>query len=272
MSTSCTTCGQTLHPDDGRCPTCDTLSPPPVGPTVVGPDPSAADAPPWSIPIREPKPTAPAADRPDRRRTAGLAALGVVVLVAGSVVGARVLDDEDSGAASGDTAQAEPVGTDGSGGIDPDAVRSEDTTTTSTTSPTTVAPTAETTVPLPSTTTAAPTTAAPAPTTMAFAARTGPNGTGSVPALSTSFRGWLAQLKSVPYDAGTGGLADEWKRARTAVPGAVAARSDDWSAFRDGFWVLVDPGPFASADDVRAFCTSVGLTGDGECLPRELRG
>ena len=111
----------------------------------------------------------------------------------------------------------------------------------------------------------------PAPTTTVAGARTGPNGTGSVPALSTSFRGWLAQLTSVPYSAGTDGLAEEWQRLRGAVPGAVAARSDDWSAFRDGFWVLVDPGPFSSADDVRAFCARAGFDGDS-CLPRELRG
>ena len=72
--------------------------------------------------------------------------------------------------------------------------------------------------------------------------------------------------------AGTEALAEEWERTRAAAPGVVAARSNDWSAFGDGFWVLLDPGPFASADEVRAFCASAGLDGDGECLARELRG
>ena len=262
MSTPCTTCGQPLHADDDRCPTCGALA-----------SPAAADetrtdgAPPWSIPIREPRTTAPQGEHPGRGRTVGLALLAVGAFLLTVALGSRVLGDDDSGAASGDTAQADPVRADESGGIDADAVRPETTTTTPTS---TTALTTTTTVAESTTTTATPdTTVAPSTT---VAARTAPNGTGSVPALSTSFRGWIAQLKSVPYDAGTDGLAEEWERTRPTAPGVVAARSNDWSAFGDGFWVLLDPGPFGSAAEVRAFCASAGLDGDGECLPRELRG
>ncbi len=269
MSTPCTTCGEPLDPTADRCATCGALASP-ADATVV------SDAPPWSIPIREPAAVAAAPDDERRGRTVGFVLLAVLVLAA-AVVGATRLLDDDSGTTTGDTAQADPVGTDERGGFDPDAVRSSTTATTPTSA---VPPTSETTEPTTTTTAAPTTTSAPAPriapatppTTAAGPVRTGPNGTGSVPALSTGFRGWLAQLTSVPYDAGTDGLADEWKRLQGAAPGAVALRSDDWSAFRDGFWVLVDPGPFSSPDEVRAFCARAGFDGDSACLPRELRG
>lgn len=274
MSTPCTTCGQPLPAADDRCPTCGALASPAVDETVslaATDGTTADDAPPWSIPIREPRAVAPTEDRSGHRRSAALALLAGAVLVAMLAFGAQALggDDDDAGTASGDTAQPDPDEVDESGGIDVDAFRAE---TTTSTTPATAAPTTTETTPPSSTAPAPTTTVPPSPTTTAFAARTGPNGTGSVPALSTGFRGWLAQLTSVPYDVGTDALAEEWQRLRDGVPGAVAARSDDWAAFRDGFWVLVDPGPFSSADDVRSFCASAGFAGDGECLPRELRG
>lgn len=264
MSTPCTTCGEPLAADVDRCPTCGALASPGVDETRT-----LDDAPPWAIPIREPA-TAGGADRDaGAGRRAALVALVVGVLVLVLVLGAGLLDDEAPDTAANDDA-GEVATPDETGGIDGGAVGAgadRDTTTTEVPAPdTTTTTVAETT-----TTTTAPATTV-APTTTAFTARTPPNGTGSVPALSTSFRGWIAQLRSVPYEAGTDGLADEWDRTRQAAPGVVAARSDDWSAFGDGFWVLVDPGPFDSSAEVRAFCESAGLTAEGACLARELRG
>lgn len=271
MSTPCTTCGEPLDPADERCPTCAALASPVEDARPVAGDPTRADAaPPWSIPIREPMASPRPTPTSGIGRLAGMAVVGVVVLALAALLASRLLDDgEDTAGTAGETAQADPVASDESGGMDPDAISTSTTAAPSSTT-TTTAPTTTTTVV--ATTVAPTTTAAPRTTTTTGGARTAPNGTGSVPALSTSFRGWLAQLTSVPYDAGTDGLADEWKRLRGAVPGAVAARSDDWAAFRDGFWVLVDPGPFSSPEEVRAFCASAGFDGDGACLPRELRG
>lgn len=282
MTTPCATCARPLDPADERCPGCDAPVPSAGDETVavVAVDAThVEDAPPWSIPIREPAVAARAALQPRRRPGPRLAIVAAIVVVLALVVGSRLLgDDQDADTASVVTPDDEPVRADESGGMGPGfAPRPTTTTTTTTPAPTPETTGAPTTVVIPTipvapTSVGAPVAATPAPRMVASQARTGPNGTGSVPALSTSFRGWLAQLTSVPYDAGTDGLADEWQRIRGAVPGAVAARSDDWSAFRDGFWVLVDPGPFGSPDEVRAFCSSAGFDGEGACLPRELRG
>ena len=260
MSTTCITCGRPLDADHDRCPACGALASPEVDETTsidAVDHTTVGDAPPWSIPIREPR-TAPRARRGGRGRAVGLAVLAVAAFALTVALGSRALDDDDAGTAARDSERADPASTDESDGIDATTTTS---TTTTTTTTTTAEPTTTTTVPPPPT----------APVTTA-AVRTAPNGTGSVPALSTSFRGWVAQLRSVPFDAGTARLAEEWERMRSVVPGVVATRSNDWSTLGDGFWVLVDPGPFASADEVRSSCSSAGLDGDGECLARALRG
>lgn len=265
MSTPCTTCGEPLADDALRCPACGALASPQTDETPTG-ETRLDDAPPWSIPIREPAVEPAGEARPGRGRAVALASLAVLALVLAVALGSRLLGDDGS-----DTASRDP-GTDEVASPAPAGIDADDVTTTTTAPTTTVAPTTTQTSE-PEAASAPTTTAAPATTTtVAMAMRTAPNGTGSVPALSTSFRGWLAQLKSVPYAAGTDGLAEEWQRTRAVAPDAVALRSDDWSGLGDGFWVLVEPGPFSSADDVRSFCASAGLEGDDACLPRELRG
>lgn len=262
MSTPCTTCGEPLAADALRCPACGERS---AG--AIDEIRSLDDAPPWSIPIREPATVEPAEPPSGASRARALAVLVVVVFAATMLLVSRLFDHGGSGTTADDSGQSRWT----EGAV---AETTTSTVASSTTTETTVADTTTSTTEASTTTTVPPTTTAPPPTTtMAVrTARTPPNGTGSVPALSTSFRGWVAQLRSVPYDAGADGLAADWERTRAVAPGAVAARSSDWSAFGDGFWVILDPGPFASADDVRSFCASAGLTADGACLARELRG
>jgi len=265
MSTPCTTCGEPLADDALRCPTCGALAPPGVDETR-----SLDDAPPWAIPIREPAPAARPEPVSGAKRLAALAALAIGVFALTALILTKLLGtDDDSDSASRDAGSGEVASPDETGGLGGGDVVADTTTTSSTTEPTT---TTETTAVETTTTTRAPTTSAAPTTTAASSFRTEPYGTGSVPALSTSFRGWLAQLKSVPYDAGTAALAEEWERTRAHAPGVGAARGGDGSTLGDGFWVLVDPGPYSSAADVRSFCESTGLTSDGACLARELRG
>lgn len=272
MTTPCTSCGAPVAPGELRCPECDALAPVPDVADVDG-DQTRADVPPWSIPIREPEATGPRAERrhpvgagrrPDLGRMAGLVLLAVAVLALTVVIGAELLTDDGGG-----EPRAADVGTsDESAGLDARSVRAEgesaaDEATTSTTASTTTTSTTATTT----STTQAP----PPPTTTTRPAV--PAGTGSVPALSSSFRGgWVAQLTSVPYSAGTARLEAAWEVARGYAADAVAARSDDWTSLRDGYWVLVDPGPFSSADEVRAFCSAAGHADRDDCLPRELDG
>lgn len=273
MTVPCTSCGEALTPDDLRCPTCGTLAPPRPGASVFAteePAPRWASHPddhgdpadlqeettvePWSIPIREsPRPAEPAGAGPsDSMRAVTYGVVVVAVLVAVVALASSVLGSGgDDVASSDDPTTTEP---------DDDAevlgdVEAGDGTTSSTSSTTT------------STTTTAPTTTTSPTTTSTTVARPS---SGKVPALSPSFRGgWVAQLTSVPASAGSSALEASWERVRTDVPGAVAARSDDWPSLSPGYWVLVAAGPFGSEDDVRAFCSSAGRSSDS-CLPRML--
>ena len=270
MTTPCTRCGAPVAPGELRCPECDALAP---VPDEIDAAEDRTDVAPWSIPIREPGAAGAApperrrsggAGRPDLSRTVALVLVGVAVLALVAVIGAELLTDGDGG----ETRAADVASPDESAGLDAGSVRvdgdatADETTTSTTASTTTTSTTAPTT-----TTTQAP------PATTTTTRPTVPTSTGSVPALPASFRGgWVAQLTSVPYSAGTARLEAAWEAARAYATDAVAARSDDWTSLRDGYWVLVDPGPFSSADDVRSFCAAAGHADRDDCLPRELDG
>ncbi|HEU5084852.1 MAG TPA: hypothetical protein VFU14_16040 [Acidimicrobiales bacterium] len=195
---------------------------------------------PWEIPIREPEPGAPEPERPRvGRRIAALAVLGVLCFLATTAILGWLLDD-------GGTDEALEDQTPTSSAItfaprsDASSTTAPPATSTTTSSTTTTAP--------PTTTTAPPTTTTAPPGA----------GTGSVPELSASYGGgWAAMLTSVPYSVGTQGLEAAYAEVRGAVPGAVATRGERWSSVADGYWVLLEPGPFASAEAVESFCASV---------------
>lgn len=271
MTTPCTRCGGPVAPDELRCPACDALAPLPDDPTRADPPLSGPsgprsldDEPPWAIPIREPTVARTPWLPGGLGRVAGLALLGVAIFAATVVIGAQLLTDDGADgtrAASVSDPDTDPdTADDGSDDVDARSVRAEaeETTTSSTTS--TSSTTTSSTTTSTSTTTAPTTTAPPIPA-----------GTGPVPALSSSFRsGWVAQLSSVPYTAGTSGLEAAWEEVRAYAPDAVAVRSDDLSSHADGFWVLLDPGPYSSDDAVRSFCASVDHS-RGHCEPRQLQ-
>ncbi len=257
MTTPCTRCGAPVALDELRCPACDALAPLPEEDATRLDQP--AEALPWAIPIRD-----PATER--RRlpggvtRVAALALLAVAMFTATVVVGAQVLTDGEDSASVGDAPGARP---DESGGIDRRSVRAD--ASTSTTESTTTSTSTTTTSTTTSTSTSTTTTTAPPTTT------TAPTGTGSVPELAASSGGgWVAMLTSVPYSAGTARLEAAYAEVRAYAPDAVATRAERWSSLADGYWVLLEPGPFASADDVRSFCASVDHR-RGDCAPRELR-
>lgn len=266
MTVPCTSCGEPLTPDDLRCPTCGTLAPPRPGASVFapeGPAPRPVEEPdetvvePWSIPIRD-SPRAPepvGAGPSDAMRAVTYGVVVVAVLVAVVALASSVLDSGDDDLASGGDSTTTTERDDNEVLGD---VEAGDATTTSSAPATTTSS---------STTTASTSTTTPTTTSTSTIARAS---SGSVPVLSPSFRrGWVAQLSSVPASAGSSALAASWERVRADVPGAVAARSDDWPSLSPGYWVLVAPGPFGTEDDVRAFCSSAGRSSD-TCLPRML--
>lgn len=304
MTVPCTGCGELLD-DEPRCPRCGTLAPPRPGasvfagswnddswnddswnddarttdewaaPTVTGSTVDATTiseptggAAPWAIPIREASSPAPApapepADGSSPFRAASYLVIAVAVLAGIVMLAAQVLvsDGADNDLASERTdATSAP-----DAGDRPADDELSDAVVGSTTTPSTV----------PSDSTAPPTTRAPATTstTRATTTTTRPPtapSSGSVPTLGSSFRsGWVAQLSSVPMSAGTASLESAWAKERESADDVVATRSDEWPSLQDGFWVLVDPGPFESEEDVRSFCGRIGR-GRVECLPRML--
>ena len=267
MTLACTSCGEILDPDDDRCPYCGTLAPPRPGSSVFaheaaephwGGEPTVV-ADPLAIPIRDPGDPGPASrggseglPRPVLGALVVAAALALVAVVAALVTGGGGGDDV---ASDGGPAAMAPEDAD-------EDVGARDTTSTTGATSTTASSTSSTTSTSTSTTTTSSSTTTTAPPS------TGP---GSVPVLPSTFRGgWVAQLSSVPASAGTASIEAAYARIRSDVPGAVAARSDEWPSMTPGYWVFVETG-FGSEDAVRSFCSSVGRSGDA-CLPRELAG
>jgi len=215
--------------------------------------PTGTDRAPWEIEIRDgaspdPEPAPPRRRGPGWRLFAllvlGVACFAATVALLGWVLGGG--DDAEEGAAPTTTSPITFAPRDDSPATaPPSSTTSTSTTTTSTSTTTTTTPT---------------TTTAPSA------------GTGSVPALSRSSfgGGWVALLTSVPYSAGTARLEAAYAEVRGAAPGAVAARGEDWATLGDGFWVLVETGPFRSQAEARAWCA--GLRGGRtDCAPRQLR-
>lgn len=295
MTTPCPNCGSPVQPGEYRCPACDTLAPPPAhsasvfdlrageprwrDETVVGAASiddttvltAERESPPWAIPIRD-SPMSPGAAERREPRKALVSVLAAVALLAGAVVivaqlftdGGRQLAEAPPTTVAGDEAVA--AETDSTGEDDSTDAGSASSTTAASVEETTTTTTA------PASTTAQSTEPTSAPSTTA-AASSAASGTGSAARLPASFQGgWVAQLTSIPTSVDPARVGDAWRSARSFAAGAVVTRSDEWPSMQPGFWVIVDAGPFASAEDVRSFCASVGHADRDDCLPRQLAG
>lgn len=217
--------------------------------------PTDTDRAPWEIEIRDrgSQPPAPAPEGSPHRRRGASGRLAVLALLGAAcfVATVAILGWLTGGGDEEPTDEAAPTSA-------PITFAPRDDATT-----TTAAPTTTTT----STTTTAPTTTTAAPATTAVPAS---SGTGSVPALSSSYGGgWVAMLTSVPYSSGTARLEAAYAEVRRVAPQAVAARGEDWASLGDGYWALVRTG-FGSAAEVRSFCAGAD-TSRTDCSARELR-
>lgn len=96
--------------------------------------------------------------------------------------------------------------------------------------------------------------------------------TGRVPVVSPVEigQGWVAQVSSVPTSAGSAALRTAYDNVTITFPSAVALRSSEWPALRNGYWVLVVPGSFDAGADVLDVCRANGQTGRDQCFGRFL--
>ena len=182
--------------------------------------------------------------------------LAVALLAGVVVVGAQFLSDGGGADAAGTGGDAPATTADRS-------------------SSSTGAPSSTTASTTPSTTTSSSTTTSATTTTEASTttATTSPPAPVAARQISSSFQGgWIAQLTSVPTSAGADAVDSAWSTATAYAADAVVTRSDDWTSLEPGYWVVVDTGPFGSADDVRAFCASIGHADQSDCLARQLSG
>ncbi|MET9509238.1 serine/threonine-protein kinase [Streptomyces flavidovirens] len=79
---------------------------------------------------------------------------------------------------------------------------------------------------------------------------------------------WIAQLHSEPLSAGRAALDRRLAAVRQQVPEARVLRSDDFGAFRPGYWVIYAAGPFADGRAALSFCAARGRTTPNQCVGR----
>lgn len=231
---------------------------------------------PWQIELRDPRSAEPVSVAelgldPRRRVPFGaLVAAGLVVALIGAALLTRSGGPGDDVATTASPTTAAPATTapDTSVEVAGDRVERDPATTSSEPiDASTTATTAETTTTAPTTTT----TTAPPTTTTTIATAIEPPPP-DVPMLASSFRGgWVAQLSSVRQASGSQRLSDAYAVVARDAERAVVADSDEWAVLSDGYWVIVDPGPFASSDEVQSWCAAAGRS-SSDCIPRQLSG
>ncbi|MGK5641047.1 protein kinase domain-containing protein [Streptomyces sp. URMC 126] len=189
-------------------------------------------------------PVPPADGRARRRRVtraAGVAALCVLVGVAGTLVGLRLTDDDGGG---GRAAAPLPPGA---------------TVSAQGTRPPSAAPSSP--APAPSDLRSDPPAAPPDSTRAPAPPSSGPEGEPGT---------WIAQLASVPLADGPGARDRELAAVRRQIPDARVLRSDDYASLRPGYWVVYAPGPFSGGTAALTFCEEAGRLTDDTCVGRYL--
>ncbi|MFJ3978079.1 hypothetical protein [Streptomyces sp. NPDC090021] len=81
---------------------------------------------------------------------------------------------------------------------------------------------------------------------------------------------WIVQLASVPKNDGEPARDQTLAAIREKVPTARVLDSDRYASLRPGYWVVYEPGPYATGADAVAFCHQAGLTSRNDCRGRYL--
>ncbi|MEV6683338.1 hypothetical protein AB0N09_41790 [Streptomyces erythrochromogenes] len=81
---------------------------------------------------------------------------------------------------------------------------------------------------------------------------------------------WIVQLASIPKTDGEPAREQNLAVIRRKVPTARVLDSDQYASLRPGYWVVYDPGPYATGADAVAFCHEAGLNTRNNCRGRYL--
>ena len=81
---------------------------------------------------------------------------------------------------------------------------------------------------------------------------------------------WIAQLASVPVNAGSAELQKELNQVRTEIPEAQYLASSDYASLNPGYWVIYYPGPFSDGTQAIEYCAAHGRTSTNQCVGRFL--
>lgn len=81
---------------------------------------------------------------------------------------------------------------------------------------------------------------------------------------------WVAQLASVPTDAGQDQLEAVYQDVLSQVPTAIVIASDDFASLRPGYYVVVATDSFADGYAALEFCEAHGRTETTACVGRYL--
>ncbi|MDQ0938597.1 hypothetical protein [Streptomyces sp. V1I1] len=92
----------------------------------------------------------------------------------------------------------------------------------------------------------------------------------TLPPMPSVSGGWIAQLASVPKTGGTAARDQALAVIRLKVPTAEVLDSNAFASLRPGYWVVYEPGPYASGATAGDFCLRVGLTSSNDCRGRYL--
>lgn len=81
---------------------------------------------------------------------------------------------------------------------------------------------------------------------------------------------WIAQLASVPVNAGPAELQKKLNQVRTEIPGAQYLASSDYASLNPGYWVVYYLGSFSDGTQALEYCAAHERTSRNQCVGRFL--
>jgi hypothetical protein len=83
---------------------------------------------------------------------------------------------------------------------------------------------------------------------------------------------WIAQLASVPVNAGSAEFQQALESIRIEIPGAQYLESSNYASLNSGYWVIYYDGSFSNGNQALSYCASHGRATRDQCVGRFLSG